>query len=338
MVTIKDIASAAGFSVTTVSKALNNYPDIATSTKKHIKQVCEDMGYIPNAQAQGLVSKKSYTIGIIFEEITGVGLQHPLFSKILETFKNEVEKLGYDIMFLSKSSKKGNNGSYYQHSVRKQVEAILVLCAEFNSDEMVELYKSSLPVVMIDFHHESNCNITSNNRLAVEQSVDYLIKLNHKKIANIHGSPDTFIGDLRKSIFLEVMHKNGLDVPEEFLVNGGNFSKEDGFDAMNKIIQLKNQPTAIVCASDMLAIGAMQAIKMNGKKVPDDYSIIGFDGIDAGQLISPMLTTIKQDTEKMGQVAAEQILDMIKMKRQRKKGKTIEIETSIIEGETTREL
>jgi LacI family transcriptional regulator len=111
LVTIKDISRVSGFSVTTVSKALNDYPDIATSTKKHIKKICDEMGYIPNAQAQGLVRKKSYTIGIIFEEITGVGLQHPLFSKILESFKNEVEKLGYDILFLSKSISNHNTGS-----------------------------------------------------------------------------------------------------------------------------------------------------------------------------------------------------------------------------------
>ena len=92
-----------GFSVTTVSKALNNYPDIATKTKEHIKRICNEVGYIPNATAQSLVSKKSYTIGIIFEEMTGVGLQHPLFSKILESFKNEIENSGYDILFLHKA-------------------------------------------------------------------------------------------------------------------------------------------------------------------------------------------------------------------------------------------
>ncbi len=338
MVTIKDISKVTGFSITTVSKALNNYPDIATSTKKHIKKVCKEMGYIPNAQAQGLVSKKSYTIGIIFEEITGVGLQHPLFSKILDAFKTEVEKLGYDIMFLSKYSNNGNNGSYYQHSVRKQVDAILVLCAEFNSEQMMELYKSSLPVVMIDFHHPSNCNITSNNRTGVKESVEYLINLNHKKIANIHGSTDTYIGDLRKAYFLQTMAEHGLSVPEEYLINGELFSKEDGFNAMNQVLKLKDQPTAIVCASDMLAIGAMQAIKRHGKKVPRDYSIIGFDGIDAGLLISPLLTSVKQDTEEMGKMAAKKILAMIKVKKQTLRGKTFEIETSIFEGETTRKI
>ncbi len=338
MVTIKDISKISGYSVTTVSKALNDYPDIATSTKKHIKKICNEMGYIPNAQAQGLVSKKSYTIGIIFEEITGVGLQHPLFSKILESFKSEVEKLGYDILFLSKSMSNGNHGSYYEHSKRKQVEAILVLCAEFNSTDMKELYEGDIPIVMIDFLSDSACNITSNNKTGITQAVEYLVELNHKRIANIHGDPETYIGGFRRQYFLEAMEENELDVPEEYMGDGKNYSKENGFDAMNEIMKAKVQPTAVVCASDMLAIGAIQAIQKKGKKVPKDYSIIGFDGIDAGQLISPKLTTVRQDTEQMGKMAAKNILKMIKNKKQMKKGQTIRVETTILEGETTKKL
>ncbi len=338
MVTIKDISKASGFSVTTVSKALNDYPDIASKTKLHIKKICKDMGYIPNAQAQGLVSKKSYTIGIIFEEITGLGLQHPLFSKVLESFKNEVEKLGYDIMFLSKTQANGNVGSYYQHSIRKQVEAILVLCAEFNSDEMLELYKSKLPMVMIDYSESSTCNITSDNEKGIESAVKYLKDLGHTKIANIFGAPDTYIGSLRIESFIKAMEKYNLEVNDDYMLNGEFYSKENGFNAMNEVLKLKEQPTAIICASDMLAIGAIQAIKRKGLKVPDDYSVIGFDGIEAGQLITPLLTTVKQDTEQMGKIAAKKILKMINQKKQTNKGETITIETSILEGETTRSI
>lgn len=338
MITIKDISKLSGFSVTTVSKALNDYPDIATKTKKHIRQICESVGYVPNAQAQSLVSKKSYTIGIIFEEITGVGLQHPLFSKILESFKSEVEKLGYDILFLSNTKVNGNNGSYYQHSKRKQVEAILVLCAEFNSDSMEELYHGDIPTVIIDFQNESILNITSNNRLGIEQAVEHLAKLNHQKIAHIHGDLDTYIGELRYRCFREAMVKQGLKIREDYFANGLFYSKENGYDAMRGLLALKDQPTAVVCASDMLAIGAIQAIQESGKTVPQDISVIGFDGIDAGQLVTPRLTTIKQDTETIGQMAAKQIIKMIQTKTQIKTGETISVDTTLQIGETTRQI
>lgn len=338
MVTIKDVSRLSGFSVTTVSKALNNYPDIARKTKEHIKKICNEVGYVPNATAQSLVSKKSYTIGIVFEEITGVGLQHPLFSKILESFKSEVEKLGYDIMFLSNTGANGSSGSYYQHSIRKQIEAILVLCAEFNSEAMIELYKGPIPTLIIDFTNEKVLNVTSDNKIGMAQAVEYLTQLNHKKIGHIHGSLDTYIGELRYRSVREAMEAKRLTINEDYFVDGNFFSREDGINAMNRILAMKNPPTAIICASDMLAIGAISACNKNGKSVPEDFSIIGFDGINAGQLISPTLTTIKQNTEAMGKSAAKNIIKMINSKKQLSAGETIEVPTAVLVGETTRKI
>lgn len=337
MVTIKDISKRSGFSVTTVSKALNNYPDISVKTKNKILALCDEMGYVPNLSARSLVTQKSYTIGIIFEEVTGVGLQHPLFSKILESFKNVVEGSGYDIMFLSKSMGT-EKGSYLQHSKRKQVEAILVLCADFNSKEMEDLYKSDIPTILIDFGYAGVCNITSNNQQGVEQAIRYLRDLGHTKIANIYGGEFLYIGQQRKDYFERAMLKYKLDLRPELEVSGEFFSKEDGYNAMNKILALTDQPSAVFCASDMLAIGAIQAIREAGKTIPEDYSIIGFDGIDIGQIITPRLTTIRQDTYRMGKIAANQILQMINDKAHRRTNETITVDTYLITGETTKVL
>lgn len=335
MITIKDIALKSGYSVTTVSKALNNYSDISDSTKHKILELCEEMDYIPNLSARSLITNKSYTIGIIFEEVTGVGLQHPLFSKILESFKNTVEAQGYDIMFLSKSMG-AKNGSYLQHSKRKQVEAVLVLCGEFNSPEMIKLYNSNIPTVLIDFEYEGVTNITSNNKQGLNQAVRFLTELGHTKIANIYGGEFQHIGAIRKNYFEETMRKYNQEIIPDFQVPGDYFSKENGFNAMKKILDLENQPTAIFCASDMLAIGAMQAIRQAGKSVPEDYSIVGFDGVDIGQLIVPRLTTIKQDSTKIGIIAGKSILQMIQDKSKRRASESIFVDTYLINGETTR--
>lgn len=335
MVTIKDVSKRSGYSITTVSKALNNYSDISISTKKKILDLCEEMGYVPNLSARSLITQKSYTIGIIFEEITGVGLQHPLFSKILESFKNTVEAHGYDIMFLS--NRMGTqNGSYLEHCKRKQVEGVLALCGEFGSDEMNALYKSNIPTIVIDFELENISNITSNNVQGVEQAVKYLHDLGHTKIANIYGGEYLYIGELRKRSFERAMEKYGLNINNDFQVSGEFFSKENGYEAMKHILELEEQPTALFCASDMLAIGAMQAINEIGKSVPEDYSIVGFDGIDVGQLISPRLTTIRQNSDKMGKIAGNSILQMIHDKNKRRITETIAVDTLLITGETTR--
>jgi LacI family transcriptional regulator len=201
---------------------------------------------------------------------------------------------------------------------------------------MKELYDQDIPVVMIDFDQENICNITSDNQYGVDQAIKYLKDLNHKKIATIHGTTDTFIGNMRLHNFLHSMKMNGLTVNNDYLLDGKFFTKEDGFNAMNRILDMEDQPTAIFCASDMLAIGAIQACKRRGKSVPRDFSIVGFDGIDVGQLISPLLTTVKQDTEEMGKKAAKQILKMIADKKHKNTGKTIMVKTTILEGETTK--
>ena len=335
MVTIKDVAKQSGFSITTVSKALNNYSDISDTTKKMILELCDSMGYVPNLSARSLITQKSYTIGIIFEEVTGVGLQHPLFSKILESFKTTVEAQGFDIMFLS-NSMGSKNGSYLEHSKRKQIEGVLVLCGEFNSVEMNSLFDSDIPTILIDFQREGVSNVTSNNVQGVDQAVKYLHDLGHTKIADIHGGEYLSIGRIRKDAFEKSMKKYGLEINDKYQHSGEFFSKENGYEAMKRILELDEQPTAIFCAADMLAIGAIQAIKEAGKSVPEDYSIIGFDGIDIGQLISPRLTTIRQNSTKMGKIAASSILQMINDKNKRRMTETITVDTFLINGETTR--
>ena len=335
MVTIKDISKMSGFSVTTVSKAMNDYSDISSKTKNLILSIANEMNYIPNSQARSLVTQKSYTIGIIFQEISGIGLQHPLFSKILETFKSEVESAGYDILFLSQRMGK-QIGSYLQHSIRKQVEGILVLCANFFSDELFELYNAEIPMVLIDFEQERIQCITSNNAQAVDLALKYLYDNGHRDIANIHGGSNTFIGGTRKKAFEDSMAALGLEINPEHVVEGEFFSIQNGYDAMKKIMHCPNQPTAIFCASDLMAIGAMQAIHDEGKKVPDDYSIIGFDGIDASQITTPRLTTIKQDTENMGRIAAKDILKMVEKNKRLNMGKTRVVDGYLYEGETVR--
>lgn len=334
MVTIKDISKASGFSITTVSKALNNYPDISPHTKKTIMELCDDMGYVPNSSARSLKTAHSFTIGVVFEEVTNQGLQHPVFSRILESFKKEVEAKGFDILFLARQMGR-QNGSYLQHSLRKQVEAILVLCADFNTEEMRELYKSDLPIVMIDFAMEGVTNITSDNKSGVYQAVKHLLELGHKRVGHIHGDMNSFIGGQRKEFFEQAMEKHGLEVMEDHLVSGQFFSKDEGYQAMKKLMNLKNPPSAVFCASDMLAIGALEAARDAGKRVPEDFALVGFDGIDLGQLITPRLTTIKQDTKEMGRLAAKHMLGFIHAREEPKKSRTITVGTELINGDTT---
>ncbi len=334
MVTIKDISKASGFSITTVSKALNNYPDISIATREKILALCDELGYIPNSSARSLKTLRSYTIGVVYEEITNQGLQHPLFSRILERFRYVLEEKGYDIMFLARST--GNqNGSYLAHSRRKQVEGVLVLCADFNDPKLVELYESDIPAVTVDFAVPSAINITSDNAGGVRQAVNHLIGLGHERIAHIHGDRTSFIGGGRKYHFEKALKEKDLPVREEYLVDGPFFSREDGYSAMRRLLALRKVPTAVFCASDLLALGAIEAIRETKLKVPKDISVVGFDGIEIGQHVTPRLTTICQDTVSMGEKAAESLLELIKEPEKTNLGKTLTVDTEFLAGGTT---
>ena len=162
-----------------------------------------------------------------------------------------------------------------------------------------------------------------------------MVSLKHEKIAHIHGDMNSFIGGQRLEFFQEAVAKHNLDINESYLVDGTNFSREEGYVAMETLMALNDPPTAVFCASDLLAIGALEAIHDAGKKVPEDFSIIGFDGIDLGQLITPRLTTIKQNTYEMGRLAAVSMLSYLKQSSGAKKSKIVTVDTSLILGHTT---
>lgn len=338
MVTIKDISKASGYSITTVSKALNDYTDIGKKTKEKILQIAKDMGYVPNAQARSLVMNKSWTIGVIFDEVTGIGLQHPLFSKILERFRSEVEKQGYDILLLSKNIGNKTYNSYLEHSRRKQLDGIIILRADFTTNEIVELLKSNTFIVSIDNQNDYSVNISSNNKQGVFSAIKYLYDLGHRKIAHIRGSLSSFVGRQRLEAYKDSLLKLGLEYKEDYVVSGGHFSREGGYNAMQRLIQLEDKPTAVFCAGDMLAIGAIKATKDSNLKCPEDYSIIGYDGIELGQLIEPTLTTVVQDTDRIASMSAVELLNMIQNKEKKLSGQTINVETKLVAGDSTKVL
>lgn len=332
MVKLKDISERTGYSTTTVSRALNGYSDIGVETANRIKQIANEMGYVVNASARNLKMKKSWTIGVVFEELSGVGLRHPLFAEILDGFKKSVEEYGYDIMFLS--SKKA---SYLKHAIEKQLDAVFVLCTVFEGESYQELAKSDIPVIVIDHLSNNVFNITSDNRESIKEVITYLNNLGHSKIAHIYGVNTTFTGLKRKSHYIKSMEELGLEVKDEYLIDGNIYTFEDGFNGMLKLLSLEDRPTAVFCAGDMLAIGAIKAIESVGLKCPDDISVVGFDGTEISSLVSPKLTTVRQNTFKMGETAAELLKSLIDKKLENE-AKTHYIKTEFIIGESTKSI
>ena len=332
MVTIKDIAKKTGYSVTTVSKTLNNYPDISEKTKKIILKAAKEMGYLPNATARSLVTKKSWTIGVVFEEQTGVGITHPFFGRVLDKFKRYIEDQGYDLLFISQSIAGRKDSSYYTHCKQKGVDGIIILCSFMDVEPIRQLIESDIPSVIID--HETpltNC-VYTNNYKAVYEAVEYLITLGHTKIGHIHGDLLSFVGIERYNGFRQALMDHLLSVRTDYLFHGESYSITEGYERGLEIARLKDRPTAIIAASDHLALGVMQAFHEVGIRVPEDISIIGFDDIDLVNFIKPALTTIHQDKEKIAEAAAKSLINQIEDRE--RPVESIVIDAKLIERDT----
>jgi LacI family transcriptional regulator len=317
MVTIYDIAKATGVSPPTVSKALNNQSDISEGTKERIARVAKDLGYIPNSNAISLITKKSWMIGIIYEEDhLGIGLEHPLFAGIMNAFKGRMEAEGYELLFIARNlgSKKM---SLLDHCRYRQMDGVLILNCNAQSREVDEVIKSGLPIVSANNVFPDACTVTSDNIRPSEEVVRYFYGLGHRRIAHISGpmDPVALAGQERLLGYRQGLDQVGLPFDPDLVVEAPRWNPEAGYRAMKELLQKKIDATALYCAGDILAVGALQACGEEGVRIPEDISVVGFDDIDWASYAHPPLTTFRQDRKAIGVSSAESLLKQLRGKK-----------------------
>lgn len=310
MVSMKDIAAKCNVSVATVSKALNDQTDIGEATREHIKQIAKEMGYFPNSQARALRTNRSYNIGVLFVDEGQSGLTHDYFSKVLDSFKAVVEEQGYDLTFINCSKKRPTRLSYLEHSRYRSFDGIVIACIDFQDSEVVELANSDIPLVTIDYMFNNRSCVISNNYAGMTKLVEYIVSMGHKKIAYVCGE-DTAVTRNRLAAFYKVLEDNGIDIPEEYVKHGSYRSMSKTERLTDSLLELKNRPTCILYSDDYSAMGGLNSIRKHGLNVPGDISIAGYDGINIASKIEPILTTIRQDTNAIGESAALKLLSLI---------------------------
>lgn len=324
MGTIYDLAKITGFSITTVSKALNNYKDVSEKTRAKILQAAAEMDYLPNAHAQSLSTKKSWAIGVMFSEANEVGMKHPFFNGIIESFRHATEEHGYDLIFASRNLR-NRDMSYLEHFKHRAVDGIVVICSDRMDEQVQELMQSDIPIVVVDMD-SANCSVVySDNTEGARMAVNYLYELGHRAIAHIAGDSSIDAGAARVKGYELAMHALDLPIQPGYLVNAGFFSVEEGKQAMEKLLQLASPPTAVFVAGDQMAIGAIEAVHEHGLRVPEDISIIGYDDIEMIKYITPKLTTIRQDTDIIGEAAAELLIEQMTAKERRTERRVIPV-------------
>lgn len=313
MSSIKDIAKMCGVSVATVSKALNDKADIGEETKKKIKEVAREMGYFPQYYARAIRMNKSFNIGVLFMDEAMSGLTHDYFANILNSFKVTAESKGYDITFINSSKKLKKGKSYLEHCRYRGVDGVVIACIHFENPEVIELLESDIPVVTVDHKFNGRIAVLSNNFVGMRQLVDYIISMGHEKIAYIFGD-DTSVTTQRLESFRKTMKAHGLKIPEEYLISSEYRNLKKAEKYTKQLLELPNPPTCIIYSDDYSAVGGIGQIHAMGRNIPEDISVAGFDDIFIAGQLRPRLTTVFQDTEKIGKKAAEKLIALIEKK------------------------
>lgn len=336
MVSIKDIAAECGVSIATVSKALNDHRDVSEATKAHIRETAKKMGYLPNYQARALKTNRTYNLGVLFNEKANSGLTHNYFAAVLDAFKRVAEKQGYDITFISHNIGY-NQLTVYEHCISRNVDGVMVANVDDYSDEGVtQLLKSSIPIVTLDKKTENKPAVISDNFKGVECLVRYAHKMGHTKIAYIYGDLSG-VTSTRVEAFRRTMEALNIDIREDYLLGGCYRDPRKTEVLTEKLMKMSEPPTCILLPDDFSALGALNAFEKLGLSVPNDVSVAGYDGITLSQVLSPKLTTFRQDTDGLGKAAAEQLISLIN-KELPENSEPVVIEGSLLEGGSVRDL
>lgn len=325
MVTIRDIAERYGVSVATVSKALNDQKDISVRTKEEIRKLAKEMGYAPNAAAKELKTNRTHNIGVLFVDEGHNGLTHDYFAHVLDSFKNTAELNGYNITFINSCKESKPRYTYLEQARSKGFDGIVIACVDYDDPEVIELVKSDIPVVTIDYVFNEKINVISDNNTGMINLVQYVYGRGHRKIAYIHGEGTT-VTKGRLAAFRKTCEDLGVTIPKEYIRESTFRNVEGAYKQTNELLDLPNPPTCILYPDDFSCFGGINAIYERGLKIPEDISIAGYDGLALAKCFRPPITTIVQDTEKIGSNAARKLIDQIE------KPETTLIEMIVIQG------
>ncbi|MCC8106937.1 MAG: LacI family transcriptional regulator [Clostridiales bacterium] len=324
MVSMKDVAKKCDVSVATVSKALNDYSDISEETKKKIRAVAEEIGYLQNSSIRAMKANRSWNLGVLFEDEAQSGLTHDYFAPVLESFKRIAESRGYDITFINNRIA-DRKMSYYEYCRFRGVDGVLIACIDFYNPEVQSLLRSNVPVVTIDHTFDNRIAVVSDNVNGMAGLVDYVCRMGHRKIAYIHGE-NTSVTRSRLGSFFHSIAEHSIELPDEYVRAAEYRDTALARKITEELLALPNPPTCIFYPDDYAAVGGINVIREKGFRIPEDISVVGYDGIMLNRVMEPRVTTIRQNMPEIGKKAAELLIGLIE------KPKTTLVEHVIVPG------
>lgn len=300
--TIRDVAEQAGVSIATVSRVLNERADVSSETRERVREVARSVGYSADPAARALATQKTRLVAVVVGDNAGHrDLSLLFFGKVLAAISRRLAHADYEALL------QAVDAGIHQH----RFDAAIVIGVDDGDPLLAELVARDVPIVGVDVHISGGRTafVGSDHADGVRLALAHLFALGHRRIAHVAGASNTVAGSERIAAFRREADRLGLAVPDEY-VRDGDFSSASGYRETCALLALADRPTAIVAASDLMALAALQAIRDVGLEPGNDVAIVGFDDLEAAALAHPPLTTIRQDRQELGTVAAERALEL----------------------------
>jgi DNA-binding LacI/PurR family transcriptional regulator len=311
-VTIRDIAAELDLSISAVSKALNDYPDIAPETKQLVKETARRMGYQPSAAARSLRTRKTNTIGLIFC-IIDRHLTDPYYLNLLASIGEESSRQGFDLL-ISACPDRGLECSAYERIIGgKKVDGMILTGIRYEDERIAYLVEQAVPFVAFGRSDQDGefPYIDVDGAKGAEEGVQHLIDQGYKHISFIGLPTELICAGHRFQGYMTALERNRVDFDPNHVINCERLTQDSGYQAMQQLLDLGEPPDAACICSDALAIGSMRAVQDKGLTVGRDFGIVGFDDIPMAAQVQPPLTSIRQPIYEVGTRLCQMLIEQI---------------------------
>lgn len=308
--TLEDIAKLAGVSRSTVSRVVNQHPNVRPAVRKRVQEVIQTTGFHPNAAARTLASQRSSMLGLVLPRSVSSFFSDPYFPRLTQGIAQACNQFDYALALFLVGTKEDEQKIFPRVSRKGLLDGLLVQSGQLGDVLIDRLVSTNIPLVIIGrpFQTENVSYIDVDNVNAAYNAVSHLIRVGHQRIGLIGGAANSTVSLDRKDGYIKALLERGRDL-DAALIAEGDFTEASGYYAMQQLLPAR--PDAVFVASDLMAIGAMRAVREAGLMIPDDIAFVGFDDLPLATIPSPTLTTVRQPIVQFGMQAVEILIDLI---------------------------
>ncbi len=309
--TLEDIARMAGVSRSTVSRVVNNHPNVRPEVRERVWKIIHEVGYQPHAAARSLATNRTNVIGLVIPEAVSTLFTDPFFPLLIRGITDACYEHNYHLMLALFSTPAQEEDLYNRLLRSRHLDGVILASTRLDDPLVGRLLDDGIPFVSVGRHPDPRVSyVDVDNVAGARMAVEHLIRQGHRRIATITGPLNMSAGQDRLAGYRQALESRHLPVEERLIVEG-DFTETGGLIAMERLLSLEPWPAAVFVASDMMAIGALRAIHQAGLRVPDDIAVVGFDDIPQASFIEPPLTTVRQPIHRLGETAVHVLVDLL---------------------------